>query len=126
MNRFFLVALRGASSLVAVHGHLVAVASFVAGAQALGLASFSSCDLWALKHGLSSRGASAWWHMESSWTEELTHVPCFGRWILNHWTTREDLPTVFCSMVLCVKMYFFFGGDVKFFFNINLFILIGG
>ena len=59
VNRFFLVAVRGASSLAALHGHLIAVASCVAGAQALGLASFSSCDLWALKHGLSSRGAWA-------------------------------------------------------------------
>ena len=59
MNRFFLAAVRGASSLAAVHGHFIAVASCVAGAQALGLASFSSCGLWALKHGLSSRGAWA-------------------------------------------------------------------
>ena len=33
------------------------------------------------------------WHMglaaarrvESSWTRDQTHVPCLGRWILNHW-----------------------------------------
>ena len=28
----------------------------------------------------------------SSWTREQTCVPCFGRCILNHWTTREGLP----------------------------------
>ena len=28
----------------------------------------------------------------SSWTRERTCVPCFGRCILNHWTTREGLP----------------------------------
>ena len=27
--------------------------------------------------------------MESSWTRNWTHVPCIGRQILNHWTTRE-------------------------------------
>ena len=25
----------------------------------------------------------------SSWTRDQTRVPCTGRWILNHWTTRE-------------------------------------
>ena len=25
----------------------------------------------------------------SSWTRDGTHVPCTGRQILNHWTTRE-------------------------------------
>ena len=29
--------------------------------------------------------------MESSQTEDWTHVPCTGRQILNHWTTREVL-----------------------------------
>ena len=31
----------------------------------------------------------ALWHMGSSWTRYQTHVPCIGRQILNHWTTRE-------------------------------------
>ena len=31
------------------------------------------------------------WHVESSWTRDRTHVPCIGRWILNHQTTREVL-----------------------------------
>ena len=25
----------------------------------------------------------------SSWTSDGAHVPCIGRWILHHWTTRE-------------------------------------
>ena len=29
--------------------------------------------------------------MESSQTRDPTHVPCFGRWILNYCTTREIL-----------------------------------
>ena len=27
--------------------------------------------------------------VESSWPRDRTHVPCTGRQILNHWTTRE-------------------------------------
>ena len=30
-------------------------------------------------------------YVGSSWTRDGTHVPCIGRWILNHWTTREVL-----------------------------------
>ena len=28
-------------------------------------------------------------HVESSRTRDRTCVPCIGRWILYHWTTRE-------------------------------------
>ena len=28
-------------------------------------------------------------HVESSLNRDRTHVPCVGRWILNHWTTRR-------------------------------------
>ena len=31
-------------------------------------------------------------HVESFWTRDRTCVLCIGRWILNHWTTREVLP----------------------------------
>ena len=34
---------------------------------------------------------AAWWHVESSWTRDRTCVPCKGRWILIHCTTREIL-----------------------------------
>ena len=27
----------------------------------------------------------------SFWPRDLTHIPCTGRWILNHWTTRQVL-----------------------------------
>ena len=27
----------------------------------------------------------------SSWTRDQTRIPCIGRWILNHWVTREVL-----------------------------------
>ena len=34
-------------------------------------------------------GLVALWHGGSSQIRDWTHVPCPGRWILNHWTTRE-------------------------------------
>ena len=65
---------------------------------ALGL---SSCGTWAPEHvgsllvarRLSScivraqlpRGV---WDLSTP-TRDQTHIPCIGRWILNHWTTRE-------------------------------------
>ena len=33
-------------------------------------------------------GLVAPWHVGSSWTRARTRVPCIGRWILNHCTTR--------------------------------------
>ena len=33
-------------------------------------------------------------HVESSWTRDWTCVPCIGRKILNHWTIREVLRSV--------------------------------
>ena len=33
--------------------------------------------------------------MGSSWIRGQTHVPCFGRQILNHWTTREVRSVLF-------------------------------
>ena len=29
--------------------------------------------------------------MKSSWNRDHPRVPCFGRWVLNHWATREVL-----------------------------------
>ena len=34
-------------------------------------------------------GLVAPWLVESSWTRDQTHIPCIGRWILIHCTTRE-------------------------------------
>ena len=33
-------------------------------------------------------------HVESSWTRDWTCIPCIGRKILNHWTIREVLRSV--------------------------------
>ena len=73
------------ATLVAVPGLLIAFAS--------------CCRALAPEHGLSSYGwrigLVAPWHVESFWTRDRTHVPCIGKWILNHWTTREVHPECF-------------------------------
>ena len=66
-------------------------------AEALGL--LTAAASLVAEHGLSGAQASVVpvhelsrpWHVKSSWTRDRTHVPCIGRWILNHQTTREVL-----------------------------------
>ena len=59
-----------------------------------------SCGAWAqLPHGM--------WDL-SSLTRDRTHVPCIGRWILNHWTTRE-VPYIcfsYCEFSLSYRFFF--------------------
>ena len=60
---------------------------------------FSSCGAGAQQLWLTGSRAQAQqlWHMGlvalrhvgSSWTRARTHIPCTGRWILNHCATRE-------------------------------------
>ena len=68
-------------------------------------AGFSSCGMWAqeLWHSGSRMQAQQLWckglvapqHVGSSQTRARTRVPCIGRWILNHCTTREALLSFF-------------------------------
>ena len=44
------------------------------------------------------------WHVESSWTRDQTYVPCIGRWILNHWPSRE-VQTLLRILFFMVKHY---------------------
>ena len=48
------------------------------------VSTFSSCSVWV--HPL--------WHVGSSQTRDWSHIPCIGRQILNHWTTREIPPSI--------------------------------
>ena len=57
-----------------VHGLLITLSSHVAEHGLQGSVF--------VRHGLSCPTAS-------SWTRDQTHIPCTGRWILIHWTTRE-------------------------------------
>ena len=60
---------------------------------------FSSCgmhaqQLWLMGSRVQAQqlwrtGLVAPWPVGPSWTRARTHVPCIGRWILNHCTTRE-------------------------------------
>ena len=37
-----------------------------------------------------------------------THVPCIGRWILNHWTTRKALTSTYVALLcprLCARLW---------------------
>ena len=55
----------------------------------------SSCSVWAELSG-------SLWDFNSL-TRNQTHAPCFGRQILNHWTTRE-VPILF---ILYSLLFFF-------------------
>ena len=64
-----------------------------AGARAHGL---SGCGCRAPEHRLSvcAHGLVAPQHVGSSWIKNWTHISCIGRWIPNHWATRE-VPSIF-------------------------------
>ena len=48
------------------------------------------------EYRLSSCGVQAPWHVRSQFQEQgLNRVPCIGRCILNHWTTRK-IPALMC------------------------------
>ena len=83
---------------VVVRGLLIVVASLCCRAQALGVQAsgvvahgLRSCGSQALECMLSSwrTGLVALQHVGSSRTRDLAPVPCIGRRILNHSTTRE-------------------------------------
>ena len=59
------------------------------GVRASHYGGFSCCRALALGHA----GLVTLRHVESSWTSYQTCVPCVGRQILNHLTTREGLST---------------------------------
>ena len=111
-------------------------------ARALG-AGFSSCGAWAQQLWLTGSraqvqqlwhtGLVAPWHVGSSWTRAETHVPCIGRWILDHCTTREVpnimrlkecfFPPVFVKILFvrhCAYFYIPFSQRVGFQFFENI------
>ena len=55
------------------------------------------CGLQWLQHV----GLVAPWQVGSSWTRDRTLVPCIGKQILNHWTTREALYLTFFFFFPC-------------------------
>ena len=84
----------GGYSVAVMCGLLIVVASLIAehglqSSQALIVASsaFSSWGAHTVPLGP--------WHVESAHTRNRTCVPCIGRCILNHWTTREVWESAF-------------------------------
>ena len=68
---------------------------------------FSPCRAQAPEHGLQwlwLSGLVALWHVGSSQTRDQTCVPCTGRQILNHWTTREVLSCASTNPVIATQL----------------------
>ena len=86
------VASRGLS-IASVSGSYPSLTSMVFRAQALGHTDLSSCGTWAQR--LWRMGFVALQHVGSSWIRDGTGVPCIGRQILYHGTTREALEIFF-------------------------------
>ena len=53
---------------------------------------FSSCGM----------GLVALRYVGSSQNKDGTHVSCIGRWIRNHWTTREALENALIKQWFCL------------------------
>ena len=88
---------------------------------------FSSCSARAwrrsgfssVEHGLQGAqaqqltytGLVAPWHVGTSQTRDRTHVPCIGRRILYHWTTRETQRNLFKGK--CMPLYFLLNVHIR-------------
>ena len=42
------------------------------------------------KEQLCGTGSVALWHVDSAWIKDQTCVPCIGRWIPSHCTTKKS------------------------------------
>ena len=51
------------------------------------------------------------WDLNSP-TSDLAHVPCIGRQILNHWTTRE-VPKLITPLIVYKNLGFLSGTVIK-------------
>ena len=81
-----------------------------------------SCSTWALQLW---RGCSIW--DLSSPTRDQTHVPCTGRQILNHWTTREVPLILLLNVYINLNLHHHHAFEIhinKFFFNSLKFFFI--
>ena len=91
---------------ISVQELLIAVASLLqnTGSRRTGFCSCSTQaqELWIIGprvrslHQLWCTSSVAPWHVKSSWTRDQICVPCTGRRILFHWTTREVLYILSC------------------------------
>ena len=75
---------------------------------------FSSCGSWAQQLWLKGSRAQAQqlWrmglvvpqHVGSSQIGDRTHVPCIGKWVINHCTTREVPRVSFCHQKISINL----------------------
>ena len=86
----------GGYTLFAVYGLLTAVALLV-GEHRLQVHGIQS-----LQH----TGLVVPWHTGSSWARDQTRVPCIGRQIPNHWTTK-DFPVYFVIDFISYSSFIF-------------------
>ena len=77
---------------------------------------------WALER----TGSAALWHTGSSQTRDQTSVPCTGRRIRNHWTTREVFPLhhIFRELIWTYWLDLVPSSKVKFSFTYQLIPLL--
>ena len=73
---------------------------------------------WAQAQQLWCMGLVVPQHVGSSWTRDGAHVPCIGRLISNHWTTREVPPGLIFKFFLNFTYLIFF---TFFFFSLRIF-----
>ena len=68
-------------------------------ASVIATSRLSSCSSRALERGLSSFDdwVTPLHLVGSSQTRDRTHVPCIGRWFLNHWIPREVLEETYLT-----------------------------
>ena len=94
-----------ALGLVAEHGlSLVAVSGGYSLGSRLLIAVASHCRAGALftwASGVVAHGLIALRHVGSSPNRDGTCVPCIGRWILNHWTTRKSQNS-YSALLVCL------------------------
>ena len=79
--------------------------SLVAVCRLLIVVAFSCCKAHALEHADSAvvvHELSCPTSCGIFQTRDQTHVSCIGRWILNHWTTREVLHEFFRLLLNCI------------------------
>ena len=70
---------------------------------------FSPCRAQALRVQTQKLWCIGWLssrHVGSSCTRDQTCVPCIGRQIPNHWTTREILTETFCLLAYILLLFY--------------------
>ena len=65
-------------------------------------------------------------HVGSSQSRNQTYIPCIGKQILNHWTTKEAPTSIFYLFIYFLKAQLYLFILFFFIFLILIFLLVGG